>query len=32
MRDLVAVSVVLTGFAPYLTDRLNPEGIYGVGL
>jgi tetratricopeptide (TPR) repeat protein len=31
MRDLVAVSVVLTGFAPYLTDRLNPEGIYGVG-
>jgi hypothetical protein len=32
MRDLVAVSVVLTGFAPYLTDRLNPEGIYGAGL
>jgi hypothetical protein len=32
MRDLVAVSVVLTGFAPYLTDRLNPDGIYEVGL
>lgn len=31
LRDLVAVSVVLTGFVPYLTDRLNPEGIYGVG-
>jgi hypothetical protein len=31
MRDLVAVSVVLTGFAPYLTDRLNPDGMYGVG-
>jgi len=29
MRDLVAVSVVLTGFAPYLTDRLTPDGIYG---
>ena len=32
MRDLIAVSVVLTGFAPYLTDRLNPERIYGAGL
>lgn len=31
MRDLIAVSVVFTGFAPYLTDRLNVEGIYGVG-
>lgn len=29
MRDLIAVSVVLTGFAPYLTDRLNVDGIYG---
>ena len=29
MRDLVAVSVVLTGFAPYLTDRLDPAVIYG---
>lgn len=29
LRDLIAVSVVLTGFAPYLTDRLNVAGIYG---
>mgnify|MGYP006959304734 CR=1 FL=1 len=31
LRDLIAVSVVLTGFAPYLTDRLNVQGIYGGG-
>jgi hypothetical protein len=31
MRDLIAVSVILTGFAPYLTDRLNSDYIYGVG-
>lgn len=31
LRDLIAVSVVLTGFAPYLTDRLNVDGIYGGG-
>lgn len=29
MRDLIAMSVVLTGFAPYLTDRLDPNRIYG---
>jgi hypothetical protein len=29
MRDLVALSVVLTGFAPYLTDKLDADRIYG---
>jgi len=29
MRDLVAVSVMLTGFTPYLTNLLNPDQIYG---
>lgn len=29
MRDLVAISVVLTGFTPYLTDRLASDHIYG---
>ncbi|MEW8050401.1 MAG: hypothetical protein AB2809_08495 [Candidatus Thiodiazotropha sp.] len=28
MRDLVAVSVVLAGFAPYLTDQINSETVY----
>lgn len=28
MRDLVAVSVVLAGFSPYLTDQLNSDVIY----
>jgi len=27
-RDLIAVSVLLTGFAPYLTDRVNSEMVY----
>lgn len=31
LRDLIAVSVILTGFTPYLTDRLNADYIYGVG-
>lgn len=30
MRDLIAVSVLLTGFTPYLTDRLNAGNIYEV--
>lgn len=30
LRDLIAMSVVLAGFTPYLTDRLNSEDIYGV--
>ena len=28
MRDMVAVSVVLAGFAPYLTDQLDADKIY----
>jgi len=28
IRDLVAVSVVLAGFSPYLTDRINSNSIY----
>lgn len=28
MRDLVAVSVVLAGFCPYLTDLVNSDNIY----
>jgi hypothetical protein len=31
MRDLVAVSVVLTGFSPYLTDQINSDTVYGGG-
>jgi len=29
MRDLVATSILLTGFTPYLETRLNPEAIFG---
>ena len=29
MRDLIAVSVVLTGFAPYLTDQIDTAQIFG---
>ena len=28
MRDLVAVSVVLAGFSPYLTDEINSDTVY----
>ena len=31
MRDMVAISVLLVGFAPYLTDRLDPASIYRGG-
>lgn len=31
MRDMVAVSVILAGFAPYLTDRLDAEKMYRGG-
>lgn len=31
LRDLIAVSVMLSGLAPYLTDRISAEAIYGVG-
>ncbi len=32
MRDLIAMSILLTGFTPYLERRLNPEAIYGVAV
>jgi hypothetical protein len=32
MRDLVALSALLVGFAPYLTDQLNSNSIYDGGL
>ena len=28
MRDMVAMSIVLLGFTPYLTQGLNPDGVY----
>ena len=28
MRDMVAMSILLVGFTPYLTDRLNPEVVF----
>jgi hypothetical protein len=28
MRDMVAMSIVLTGFSPYLTDQFNAEQVY----
>jgi len=31
MRDMVAVSIVLTGFAPYLTDQLDADKVYRGG-
>jgi hypothetical protein len=31
LRDLIAVSVLLAGLTPYLTDRMSAEAIYGVG-
>jgi len=32
MRDMVALSILLAGFTPYLSDDLNPEVIYGGGV
>jgi hypothetical protein len=29
MRDMIAVSVLLAGFTPYLTDKMNLNAIYG---
>jgi type I restriction enzyme M protein len=29
MRDMVAMSILLTGFTPYLENRLNAEAIFG---
>lgn len=31
MRDMVAVSILLAGFTPYLTDQLNADFVYGGG-
>ena len=31
MRDLVAMSILLTGFTPYLERRLSADAIYGTG-
>ncbi|MFO0734209.1 MAG: hypothetical protein U0361_25235 [Nitrospiraceae bacterium] len=31
MRDLLAVSIMLAGFVPYLAHEINPEQIYGAG-
>ena len=28
MRDMVAVSILLAGFAPYLTDQINADIVY----
>jgi hypothetical protein len=28
MRDMVAMTILLAGFTPYLTDRLNAEAVY----
>ena len=30
MRDMVAISILLTGFTPYLERRLNADAIFGV--
>lgn len=32
MRDMVAMSILLTGFTPYLERRLSWESIYGIAL
>jgi hypothetical protein len=29
MRDLIAVSILLAGFSPYLTDQINSNIVYG---
>lgn len=31
MRDMVAISILLTGFTPYLCDGLNADAIFGSG-
>ena len=28
MRDMVAMSILLAGFTPYLTDQLNADNVY----
>jgi hypothetical protein len=31
MRDLVAMSILLTGFTPYFSDQINPDSVYRRG-
>jgi hypothetical protein len=28
MRDMIAMSILLAGFTPYLTDLLDPDVVY----
>jgi len=28
MRDMIALSILLAGFTPYLTEQFNAEGVY----
>lgn len=30
MRDMLAMSILLTGYTPYLTDQISPNSVYGV--
>lgn len=30
MRDMLAMSILLTGFIPYLTKEISPDSIYGI--
>lgn len=32
MRDMIAMSILLTGFTPYLESRLSPDTIFGTSL
>jgi hypothetical protein len=32
MRDMLAMSILLTGFTPYLTDQISPDYVYGVDI
>lgn len=30
MRDMLAMSILLTGFTPYLTKEISPDSVYGI--
>jgi len=30
MRDMLAMSILLTGFTPYLTNEISPDSVYGI--
>lgn len=32
MRDMLAMSILLTGFTPYITDQISHDSVYGVGI